>query len=335
MENNILQSSPELLSILLQDQSASLAGSKRNILWATTDYECLGQGYSFFDQILPELITGENGHVIMPRILKQRTTQLTRIRKMAEVFTPAWVCNVQNNQIDEQWFGQKDVFNIECFNNNGMPTWITKRNKIQFPNDKNWLSYVGDIRLEITCGEAPYLASRYDLATGQAIPLEMRIGLLDRKLRVVGENTESPEEWSEAAEKAFKSVYAFEWQGDSLLLARESLLFTYIEYFKNKFNKKPLLENLKKIAKIISWNVWQMDGLKGVIPGSCHSSVHEQSSLFDEITQTVEQCEGCQNDDLFKHNGTYCYIMDWAAHGKDSKNSGKYVRYVDLMRKTK
>lgn len=69
-----------------------------------------------------------------------------------------------------------------------------------------------DIRLEITCGEAPYLISRYDTTTGETIPLEQRIGLLDRKLRVVSENTSTSGEWLEWAQEAYKSTYGYEWQ---------------------------------------------------------------------------------------------------------------------------
>lgn len=32
---------------------------------------------------------------------------------MAEVFTPSWVCNKQNNLVDEKWFGYANPFNIE------------------------------------------------------------------------------------------------------------------------------------------------------------------------------------------------------------------------------
>lgn len=78
--------------------------------------------------------------------------------------------------------------------------------------------------MEITCGEGPYLVSRYDTTTGDFIPVEERIGLLDRKLRVISENTETSGEWLEMAQKAYKNIYAFEWQGDNLLLAREALL---------------------------------------------------------------------------------------------------------------
>ena len=49
-------------------------------------------------------------------------------------------------------------------------------------------------RLEISCGEAPYLVSRYDTVTGETIPISQRIGLLDRKLRVISENTDTEEQ---------------------------------------------------------------------------------------------------------------------------------------------
>jgi hypothetical protein len=39
--------------------------------------------------------------------------------------------------------------------------------------------------MEISCGEAPYLVSRYDTVSGNIISVDDRIGLLDRKLRVV------------------------------------------------------------------------------------------------------------------------------------------------------
>ena len=35
---------------------------------------------------------------------------------MAEVFTPSWICNAQNNLIDNAWFERKDVFNKEISN---------------------------------------------------------------------------------------------------------------------------------------------------------------------------------------------------------------------------
>ena len=71
--------------------------------------------------------------------------------------------------------------------------WISTREKIVFPDikGKQWKNYIDARRMEISCGEAPYLVSRYDTVTGTSIKLNERIGLLDRKLRVVNENTDS------------------------------------------------------------------------------------------------------------------------------------------------
>ena len=127
------------------------------------------------------------------------------------------------------------VFNVE----NGK-SWIATTDKIEFPHKKNktWQKYVDERRLEITCGEAPYLVSRYDTVTGKPIDLYKRIGILDRKMRVVNENTTSEDEWLKWSERAFQSVYGFEFQGDSLLIARENLLISYCDYMQEKLKRK-------------------------------------------------------------------------------------------------
>ncbi|MCR4947448.1 MAG: hypothetical protein K5929_10945 [Lachnospiraceae bacterium] len=66
---------------------------------------------------------------------------------------------------------------------------------IDFKKPTDWKKYVDSRRLEITCGEAPYLVSRYDVETGEYIPIPKRIGILDRKLRVVNENAVDEKEW--------------------------------------------------------------------------------------------------------------------------------------------
>ena len=303
-----------------------------NIFWATSDYEHLGKGYGYHDAILPGLITGENGQVIMPRVLKHKDTQSARARGMAEVFTPSWVCNAQNNLVDEAWFGRRDVFNTEYTSEDGTHGWKTNPDKITFPVGKTWLDYVRNTRLEIACGEAPYIVSRYDTTTGAVIPLADRIGMLDRKLRVVSENTETSGEWLEAAQEAYKSLYAYEWQGDSLLIARESMLASFVEYYRAKFGKDPLAKSVNYIAYIISWNVWQMDGLKGVVPDSCHDRVETSTNLFGETTRTVTACEGCRTDNIYKHNGTYCLIKDWHARDPQTGRKGKRIRFIDLLK---
>lgn len=313
--------SPALLAALLKDHTTSSSDVRRNIFWATRDYEHLGRGYAYADPIQPELITGSHSRVIMPRTMKTRDTRRDRSRGMGEVFTPAWICNAQNNLIDTAWFGRGDVFNRE----NADRTWTASPDRITFPEGKTWRDYVRDTRMEITCGEAPYLVSRYDAATGQPIPVPRRIGLLDRKLRVVGENTDIPADWLRWAQTAFQSVYGYEWQGDSLLIARMNLLDTFTDYYTAKFGGSPTPRSLRYIAYIVSWNLWQMDGLKGVVPDSCGARPSAQLSMFGE--PEMQPCEGCRTGDMRRHNGTYCVIRDWTAHPPRNR-----IRFIDLIK---
>ena len=313
-ENRILALDSTLLNILLKDNS-----SGKNIIWATDDYTQYDETYTKDRQITVFSVTGKNGTIIKPRVEKTKQEQLTRVRDKAEVFTPSWICNKQNNLVDNAWFGRENVFNVEQ-----EKTWTATQEKIVFPTEdgKTWQDYVKANRLEISCGEAPYLASRYDTVSGNTIPVKERIGLLDRKLRVVSENVDDEQEWYEWAKQAVKSVYGYEWQGDNVLLARENLLFTSSDYYEDKFGVYPIKEYLREIAEILSWNIWQMDGLKFVIPNTCHNSKIIEYTLFGEEVHE-EFCEGCRKNNKNRHNGIYCYIMDW------EKN--KKVKFVNMI----
>lgn len=324
-ENELLRQSEELLAELLKDHT-----TRKNIFWATEDYAALGDEYSYYAPITIPCITGEHSSVIQPRALKSRREQMSRTKDKAEVFTPSWVCNAQNNFIDEAWFGRKDVFNQEHIETK---TWTATATPIAFPEGKTWKDYVRTTRMEITCGEAPYLVSRYDTTTGRFIPIPQRIGMLDRKLRVISENTANSGEWLKMAQEAYKNIYAYEWQGDNLLLAREALLMTFIEYYADKFGKKPEDRSVKYIAYIISWNVFQMDGLKGVIPNSCqHNKMVIEKDLFDEIKRPLI-CLGCQNESMKGHNGTHCLIRDWGCKDLITGENNRKIRFIDLIKR--
>lgn len=307
LEEEIKSYNPLLLERLLRDKTTG-----KNIIWATDDYAERGEGFGFSDEIASERVTGEYARLIQPRITKSKENQTLRTKDKAEVFTPCWVCNKQNNLVDSQWFGRADVFNVE-----EEKAWKATSAKIEFEEtgNKTWKRYVDAQRLEMTCGEAPYLVSRYDTTTGEIIPITERIGLLDRKLRVVNENTETEEDWLFWTKRAFESVYGFEYQGDSLLLARENLFATFIEYYQDRFGHMPDMEWLKMIALTISWNLWQMDGIKMVVPGTCHNTIEEDITIFGTTT-TEKECPGCKCGDVRKHNGQYCKIYDWRT--KDS-----------------
>lgn len=306
---------PNILGILLRDNT-----TKKNIIWATVHYQNKGLGYSITDEIKPCHLNGKV-RAVRPRIEKSKAEQTKRSKDNAEVFTPSWIVNKQNNLADNAWFGRENRFNTENPDNSWSPT-----EKVVFDGDKMWTDYVGDIRLEVCCGEAPYLVSRYDTVSGKAIESKNRIGLLDRKFRVINENVTSDEEWLDYALKAIKSVYGYEFQGDNLLIARENVLLDFVDYYFERFGKLPGEDLLIEVATIISWNLWQMDGLKYVVPFSCHNEVEKvvQLTLFGEPEEPKSDiCPGCKANDSKKHNGKRCYIMDW------EKN--KKIKFVSLM----
>ena len=233
-----------VLESILQDKT-----TKGNIFWT------LNSGK-------PKPITRDflamNTGAIKARVEKARIEQSERTRKSAEVFTPSWVVNRMNNHLDEDWFGRKNVFNIETGHG-----WRRQGRKVRFESEDGWQAYVKSRRLEITCGEAPFIVSRYDAATGEIIPVKRRIGILDRKLRVVGENAKDEEEWRKWALIAFESVYGYEYQGDSLAIARANLVSTYEDYLEDRWGRKATTNELNTIANRVAWNFWQMDGFTG------------------------------------------------------------------------
>ena len=57
-----------------------------------------------------------------------------------------------------------------------------------------------------------------------------QVGFLDKKLRIVSKYCETKEDWLKWSKIAFQSSYGYEWQGDSLLIARENLLYTFSNF---------------------------------------------------------------------------------------------------------
>jgi hypothetical protein len=285
-----------LLEILLQDKTTG-----KNILWASDSYEHKGEKFTTLAPITSDLVTGKNGFLIQPRAVKSKEEQLIRTRDKAEVFTPLSIVKQMNDTCDT--------------------IRITKN---------NWQEYVALLKLEITCGEAPFIVSRYDPVSDkqELLPLTERVGFLDKKLSIVSKYCDTHEDWLRWAKIAFQSSYGYEWQGDSLLIARENLLYTFIDYYQDKFKETPSSEIQKELAEIIVWNIFQMDGLKYVIPMSCNTekvTIKGAETLFGKEDDRVEEkpCVGCENKTAKIHNGIYVKIMDW----KESK----IIRFVDIV----
>lgn len=304
---------PQILEKLLFDNT-----TKKYLIWATSIYSNKGRGYKFSDFMKPDLIIINGTKLINPRVLKSKSEKDKRTKDMAEVFTPSWICNRQNNLIDEKWFGRKNVFNITK-----KTKWKTKLDKIDF-GEKSWQSYILDNRLEITCGEGPYIVSRYDVVNNEYILTKDRIGFLDRKIRIINENTNNKREWYKWVVKAFQHCYGYDYQGDNVLLTRENLLLTFIDYYIDKFNEIPSIEKIMEITEIISWNIWQMDGLKFVIPQSCKNNKKVENTLFG-IKHKNNKCISCEKKQKnYLHLGIYCYIFDW--------ESNKSKKFLDILK---
>ena len=313
-----LRNRGQILDILLIDRSLTTKRKVHNIIWATDSYISYGHGrsnpYSPTREIKRDLITGEHNTLIQPRAAKSRQEQTRRTKDKAEVFTPLRVVKAMNDDVEQN---------------------------LRLPPSHTWQDYLSARWLEITCGEGPFIASRYNPVSNsqQIIKPANRVGFLDRKLRVVNERCSNIDDWLHYAEVALKSCYGYEFQGDSLLIARENVLMTMNDFYKVKFENKPNLESqaesdgglsttqLEHFAEIISWNIFQMDGLNYTIPltgepktdkPDITSISKNQITLFNMSTVTKKP----------KRTATqkppkYVKIMDW--------NKGKPIYFRSLL----
>lgn len=242
--------------------------SKANIIWATDAYQDRGPDYGRDRAIEARLITGDQSDVIKNRARKAMEHQSERTRKHAEVFTPLWVCQKMISVGDREILGQDPFLEGDA----GL--------KAFFASDHAWQAYIKARRLEITCGEAPFLVQRYDVASGEMIPLAARQGLLDRKLRLVKLFTDNEQDWFTWTCRAFQATYGYEFQGDNLLIARLNLLMTLEDVLKDRWGRQPTGQEYRKIINIIAWNIWQMDGLTGGLPFAQDKNKDRQMDLF-------------------------------------------------------
>ena len=88
--------------------------------------------------------------------------------------------------------------------------------------------------------------------------------------------------------------------------------FSFFDIYRDRFGCDPILDDVLEIANIISWNFFQMDGIRYVLPASCYDEIEGYESLFyEEEHEEVVKCPGCIRNDPELHNGIYAYTMDW------------------------
>lgn len=305
IRENILRAKGRVLDILLSDKTKSTKKYPKNIIWATDSYAHFGKKYTPRQPILKEQITGLSGKLIQPRASKHKTEQTKRTKDKAEVFTPLSVVSEMNKVVEQN---------------------------LHLPDNHTWQDFVKATWLEITCGEAPFIAGRYNPTSIRQVVIKPhnRVGFLDSKLKVIDKRVNDKEDWLYHAEIALKACYGYEWQGDNLLIARENILLTMNDFYHEKFNKNLDIAHLEIFAEIIAWNIFQMDGLKYVIPMSCHKvnkPKEVQLQLIDleniDKSKQIQECPGCKENSPFTHTGKYVKIMDW------QKN--KPIKFVDLI----
>ena len=290
-----------VLRILLKDHSTG-----ENIIWATDNYSHLGNTYhSAATMRLKDLVKLDKS-IIQPRVYKTLELQKQRTKVNAEVFTPSWICCLMNNHLDDIWFGRKDVFNKMKDK-----SWRATNKPIEFPasGSKTWQGYVDSRRIEITCGEAPYLVSRYDTTTGKVLDITHRIGILDRKLRVINENAKDEAEWIKWALRAYQSTYGYEYQGDSLLIARINLLMTFCDYMQARWDRNPTEDELKAVAFVISWNIWQMNGLTYKTSYDADADRKRLQEIIDKCDAEISTYTMCANLPDENYSPTQCDLQ--------------------------
>ena len=194
----------------------------------------------------------------IPRYLKASDDQKGRTKAKAEVFTPVSIIKEMNDALDTNYIS-------------------------------DFKEYIDERVLEATCGEAPFLTTRYDVATGQQIPCGERVGLLDRKLQRIPDGVDKSE-WTAFATRSLKATYGYEWQEDSIFLARKNLLLNVIEYYVDRFKELPNQDVIEEWANIISYNIFRMDGVTLCIP-----ETNIKSRVMNWDTNEMENFDGSKD----------------------------------------
>ena len=197
-------------------------------------------------------------HNTIPRYLKATEEQKGRTKEKAEVFTPVSIIKEMNDALDTNYISDFE-------------------------------EYIDERVIEATCGEAPFLTTRYDASTGQQIPCGERVGLLDRKLQRIPESVDKSE-WTAFATRSLKATYGYEWQEDSIFLARKNLLLNTIEYYIDRFKELPDQDDIKEWATIISYNIFRMDGVTLCVP-----ETNIKSKVMNWGTNKMENFDGSKD----------------------------------------
>lgn len=210
-----------------------------NILWATDEYAELGDGFAPDMEITMDCLEDPRFR-LRCRWEKEEEAKKGRTKRRAEVFTPRKVVRRMHDMLADE--------NHEV---------------LRGP----WRGMAARTYLEITCGEGPYIATRYDPEDGTLVPYAYRAGMLDRILHAVRmEEGDDPDAWLRGAVLAVYSQYGYELSGDSLLIARVNVFMSVVERYRDFFGLELGPERQRMLACIIACNLFQCDGLTSLEP---------------------------------------------------------------------
>lgn len=90
---------------------------------------------------------------------------------------------------------------------------------------------------------------------------------------------------------------------------------TFVDNVEFKWNEQPTNKELKSIANIIAWNLFQMDGLTDTVPLGVPQPDYEELTIFDLLGETEEKEQQI---------APKCKIKDW--------KTNKSVLFNDLKK---
>ena len=202
--------------------------------------------------------------------------------------------NRKLNSLDAAWFGHEPAFNTESASG-----WQTLSEPVAFDDPFHWKKYVIRPVFLFQAGRGQALVFRPFALGAQPMPYEKRMGILDRRLRIISENTREESEWLRWAESALQSLYGTDSSPLSIFQARLSAIMAVREAYAQRFGAQLPVREEKYMVTTLCWNLFQMDPVTG-----CSFPVEEkpapvQLSLFETpAAQSSEQ----DRDGLPKEN---------------------------------
>lgn len=106
------------------------------------------------------------------------------------------------------------------------PIFIVEKMVDEVTKDLSREELIEKTYLDLCCGEGHFITTRYDPYTGAAVPEPERVGVLDVKLRKCAAQEEG--------EAALRSVFGYEFQRDSLEIARQNVKETFLEWWNSR-----------------------------------------------------------------------------------------------------